>query len=77
MTDELTYPRVFDEYGFSIDIVPSTGFFQSYDHEGRPLIYSSTLEECFVWTKRMLSASQDGGWSETRTLNDGTVGGKL
>ena len=75
---KLTYPHVFDQEGFSIDITPSTKFYQSYDREGNHIIYSATHEECEYWTRRYLKAKQDGGWvEEARTLNDGNVGGKL
>ena len=73
----LNYPHIYDEEGFSIDLVPSTKFYQSYDREGNAIIYSGTHEECEYWTRRWLKAKQDGGWTDTRTLNSGIVGGKL
>ena len=74
----LEYPHIYDEEGFSIDMVPSTKFYQSYDRDGHALIYSGSHWECEFWTRQWLKARQDGEWTEpTRTLNDGTVGGKL
>jgi hypothetical protein len=75
---KLEYPHIYDEEGFSIDIVPSTKFYQSYNHEGEPLIYSGTHWECEYWTRALLKAAQDGGWSTEPLLQyEGTVGGKL
>jgi hypothetical protein len=72
------YPRVFDEDGFSIDIVPSTKYYQSYDRDGHALIYSATEWECEYWSRRYLKARQEGSWEdEARTLNSGIVAGKL
>ncbi len=78
MTEELTYPHVYDEWGFSIDITPSTKFYQSYDKDGHPLVYSATHEECAFWTQKLLKARQDGGWTETPTSSyNSIVAGKL
>jgi hypothetical protein len=74
---QLQYPHIYDEEGFSIDIVPSTKFYQSYDREGNHIIYSPTHEQCEYWTRRWLKAKQDGGWTDTLVLNSGVVGGKL
>ena len=75
---KLEYPHVYDELGFSIDVVPSTGFYQSYSHEGEPIIYSMTHEECYEWTVAWLKAKQDGGWQQPdNVVNSGVVGGKL
>ena len=73
----LNYPHIYDEEGFSIDLVPSTKFYQSYDSNGHALIYSGSHWECEYWTRAYLKAQQDGEWPETRTLNSGVVGGKL
>ena len=75
----MTNPSVYDNGAFSIDEVPSTKFYQSYDKDGHPLIYSATEWECEYWSRRYLKAQQDGGWpdTESRTLNSGVVGGKL
>ena len=74
---KLDYPHIYDEEGFSIDIVPSTKFYQSYDREGNHIIYSGSHWECEYWTRRWLKAKQDGGWCDTLVLNSGVVGGKL
>ena len=74
---KLDYPHIYDEEGFSIDIVPSTKFYQSYDKEGNALIYSGSHWECEFWTRKWLKARQDGGWTDTVVLNSGIVGGKL
>ena len=75
---KLDYPHIYDEEGFSIDIVPSTKFYQSYDKEGNALIYSGSHWECEFWTRAYLKAQQDGGWSEEPLSQySGIVGGKL
>ena len=75
---KLDYPHIYDEEGFSIDIVPSTKFYQSYDREGNCLIYSGSHWECEFWTRAYLKAQQDGGWSTDPVGQySGTVGGKL
>ena len=75
---QLDYPHIYDEEGFSIDIVPSTKFYQSYDKEGNAVIYSGSHWECEFWTRALLKARQDGGWSEEPLSQySGTVGGKL
>ena len=75
---KLDYPHIYDEEGFSIDIVPSTKFYQSYDKEGNALVYSGSHWECEFWTRALLKAQQDGGWSdEPVSQYSGTVGGKL
>ena len=67
MTEELTYPHVYDDLGYSIDITPSTKYYQSYDRDGNALVYSATHWECAMWTERLLKARQDGGWSDAPT----------
>ena len=79
MTTE-EFPKVYDDGAFTVDIVPTTGLFQSYDKDGNKLIYSSTEWECQYWSRRLLKAQQEGHWEEeeeTRVVNSGFVGGKL
>ena len=50
--------------------------YQSFDKDNNPLIRSASLEDCDYWTDQYLKAQQEG-WSESRVVNDGKVGGKL
>ena len=73
----MTTPNVYDDGAFSVDQVPSTKFYQSYGRDGQHLIYSATLEECVMWTRRYLKAQQEG-WPEEATVTSAQyVGGKL
>ena len=65
------------DYG-SYSIVETSFGYQSYDKEGKPLIFSATEQDCSLWTDRLLKARQEGGWStDSRVVNDGLVSGKL
>ena len=73
----MTYPKTFDGGAFTIAVVPSTQFFQSYDRDGHAMIYSATEEECIDWSRAYLKAQQEGWPGESRVMNKGLVGGKL
>ena len=73
----MTSPSVYDDGAFSIDVTPSTQFYQSYDRNGHALIYSATEWECVYWTRKYLKAKQEG-WDTEATVTDAQfVGGKL
>ena len=73
----MTTPEVYDDGAFSIDITPSTKFYQSYDRDGHPLIYSASEWECEFWSRRYLKARQEGWPEEATVTNNQYVGGKL
>ena len=54
-------------------ILPVHGCFQSFDSEGKKLIYSGTEWECRFWTEEFLNNQMKDG----RVVNSGVVGGKL
>ena len=66
--------KSYDGGAFTID----EGYwgFQSFDREGRKLILSGSEWECEFWTRAWLKAQQEG-WTDSRVVNDGKVGGKL
>ena len=46
--------------------------FQSYNNDGKPLVYSGSEWECRFWTEELLKNTPSG-----KVVNDGKVGGKL
>ena len=59
-------------------IVETSFGYQSYDTDGKPLIFSHSEQDCSMWSHQLLKAQQDGSWStDSRVVNDGLVGGKL
>jgi hypothetical protein len=36
--------------------------YQSYNKDGKPLVFSATEKECSYWTDKYLKSSQDKGW---------------
>ena len=71
----MTPQRTLDYGQFSI--VENSFGFQSYDKEGKPLIFSHSEQDCSMWTRRYLTAQTDGWSIDSRVVNDGLVGGKL
>ncbi len=68
----------YDDGAFRIEQVTSTKYYQSYDRDGNPLIYSATEGECHYWSRKMLKARQEGCWEgESVVTYSSTVGGKL
>ena len=73
----MTSVKVYDDGAFTVDVVPSTKFYQSYNREGEPLIYSASEWECEYWTRRYLKAQQEGWGDEATVTQNQYVGGKL
>ena len=68
--------KTYDDGAFTIDSDWKGS--QSYDRDGKGLIFSGTEWECEYWTRRMLKEIQEGTWNASaKVINDGVVGGKL
>ena len=66
--------NVYDGGAFTIDT--STWGYQSFDADGKKLVFSATEWECEFWSRRCLKARQEG-WTDEVVAHEGTVGGKL
>lgn len=54
------------------------GLWKSFDIQGNPLLTALTRDHLIQVTRWMLKSKQDGTWeTQTTSVHEGTVGGKL